>query len=195
MPIRKIALALGTCLALLAPVTVAAVIDFENPGAVDCTVEAISSEGYSFNGAGPRCVFGPGDEGIENANNGSYFLIDARLPMTLTNDAGLPFSLTRIDLGISYYNDVSPNFMILTGLFADGATISRTLTLTDSFQTFALSGFENLSALTFSNLLIPASDGDPGYIAIDNVVLPLPASLPLFALAIGVMAAVRRRYR
>lgn len=206
MSIRRILAALCACLSLMAPSAFAAVIDFETVAQEACTAAPISSKGFTFSGSEPRCVFGPPDEPIENASNGTYFLIDGRAPVLFNNDAGQSFSISSIDLGISFFMDVSPNFVTLTGFFADGGQISETLTLTFDFQTYALAGFKNLSALTISNLRIPANaDGDPGYIAIDNLVLddndgppngavPVPASLPLFALGMGVMAFMRRRF-
>jgi len=197
--------AICVCLAVLAPSAFATVIDFESMTVLDCDAEPVNTKGYTFSSVGPHCTFGPGDL-IENANNGSNFLIEGAHVSTLTNDAGQAFNLLSLDLGISFRNDVSPNVLEVTGLFVGGGSISQTLTLTNFFQTYTLTGFENLTAFTFSGLQVPGSLGELGYIAIDNLNLverdgpangevPVPASLPLFALGLGVLAAARRRHK
>lgn len=191
------------CLAAFAPSAFATVIDFESVSVLSCDAAPVKTKGYTFSSVGPHCTFGPGDT-IVNANNGTNFLIEGAHLSTLSNDAGKPFSVLSLDLGISFRNDVSPNWLEVTGFLVGGGIISQTLTLTTSFQTYSLSGFENLTAFTFSGLQIPGSLGELGYIAIDNLNLqekegpvngevPVPASLPLFALGLGALAAIRHR--
>jgi hypothetical protein len=111
--------------------------------------------------------------------------------------AGGLFSVVSLDLATSLLNVDLPNFLTVSGEFADGSAISTRLQLGDSFQTYFLTGFSDLVSLTINPLEI-----GPGYFAVDNIVLsgdtppvgevPLPATLPLAALGLAALGAVRR---
>ena len=93
--------------------------------------------------------------------------------------------MTSLDAGLSYLTQ-STDRVNLTGLH-DGGSVTRTLDLNQSFQTYSLTGFTNLNSLVVWGLM-----GD-GYLALDNIDVtfgrvaetPIPGALPLFASAVG----------
>jgi hypothetical protein len=181
--------------AAVAPVAPAhaAVIDFEDVGFVPCTDSPIVSGGFTFSGNDFfHCVV-PAGLPTPGANNGSSFLIEGSSYLTVANNAALPFALRALSLGTSFFNETSPNLMTITGARTDGSTITRTVIVSDAFQRFHLSDFNNLVAVTFSGLLLPDPGGSHGYFAIDNlaVQIPLPGTAPLALLGLGMLAAAR----
>lgn len=176
------------------PAAHATVIDFEDVGFVPCTDAPIQTRGYTFTGNDFfHCVV-PAGLPTPNANNGTSFLIEGSAFLSVTNDEGLPFSFTRVDLGTSFFNDVSPNLMVVRGTKVNGSSISQTLVVTDQFSTFRLQGFTGLVELSFSGLLLPDPVGGQGYFALDNLVVqvPLPGTVPLALLGLGTLALSRR---
>lgn len=140
-------------------------------------------------------VFGK-DAGANN--NGSASLVfcstdsgcSAGYELTLTGTT--PFSITSIDAGAFLVGGLAGT-LDLIGNLVGGGTIIQTLNADDSFETFALSGFSNLSSLT---LIGYTTIG----ISIDNLVLeaaaadvPEPGSLALGSLALLGLLASRRK--
>lgn len=173
----------------------AVVVDFEDVGFVACTEAPIVSRGFTFSGNDFFHCVNPAGLPAPGADNGSSFLIEGSSFLTVTNNQDVPFSLGRVDLGVSYFNTTSPNLMTITGVTRYANTITRVLVVSDVFQTFELEGFNNLVSLTFSGLLLPDSSGTSGYFALDNLVvgLPLPGTAPLAVLGLGALALARRR--
>ena len=191
---RLSALMMPTLLLSLAAPAQAVVVDFEDVGFVPCTDAPVSSGGFTFSGSDFFHCVTPAGLPTPGANNGSSFLIEGAFFLTVSNDAGVPFTLRRVDLGTSYFNATSPNLMRVTGVTVNAGTVTQVVEVRDSFGTYALDGFDRLVSLTFSALLLPDPDGGPGYFALDNMVVevPLPGSVPLVLLGLSALALARR---
>jgi len=181
----------------------AAVIDFADVGSVACTLSPITSGGFTFTGNDfYQCVYGPQDD-TQNANNGTSILVEGSSVLEVKDATSAPFSAFSVDLGTSFFADASPNRITVTGLLVGGGQVSQSLTVTDRFQTFALSGFEDLKSLRFGALEVLSTGGITGYYALDNLVVepmvpppsnvPTPPTLALSALALLALAARRRQ--
>jgi hypothetical protein len=164
---------------------------------------AVSTGGMSFKGSSATYFVTSTYNGGDNSNfsyNGSDFLLSYSA-FTLASAAAAPFSVNSFDLA-SWYDSTPISTVTLTGTFVGGGSISKVLTLTGSnlskqtgndFTMFNLTGFNNLSSLTFN--------GNNAYLALDNLVVnaaaattvPEPSSIALFGLALAAGALVRRR--
>ena len=118
------------------------------------------------------------------------------LVITLTPNAGTPFSLISFEAG----NLVAGQFtsgeqIIVTGNLAGGGSVVQTVTLVqDTLTLFTLgAGFTNLTSVEFVGSLAPAGS----HLAMDNLVVTTPE--PSTALLVGggllFLAAQRRRRR
>jgi hypothetical protein len=100
--------------------------------------------------------------------NGTNFLMfnSAYDPLTVSTSDKNAFSLTSLDLGLSYYASFSPATATITGFFTNGGTITQALSLNSLlFKSFSLSGFTDLSSFTITM----TNPGYSGYAALDNV--------------------------
>jgi hypothetical protein len=146
-----------------------------------------SDSGLSFSSIGAEYLI---DNGPGATNGTSYLLVG--FSNTIAAVDGKAFSLSQLDLGLSYYTGTQDT-VLLTGNIAGGGSVSKTLNLTQSFQTFQLTGFDNLNSLVVGQL----SHG--GYLAYDNInytqgaQVPEPASLALLGLGFAGIALSRRR--
>ena len=182
----------------------AAVVDFEDVVQVNCTINPIAAGGYVFTGliGNSHCVVTPEDN-LPHAGNGTSFLVEGNDFMLVTNMLGSVFTALRVDLGTSFETDTPVNRVSVTGVLAGGGTVEQTFTITDQFQTFALDGFVHVVSLVFAGPLDRNPGDGFGYYALDNLVVtvggepptdvPLPATLPLMLLGLGVLAVSRRR--
>lgn len=176
----------------------AAVVNFEDTGG-----SSLAFRGLSFNDQGLTFTIanGPlnfqytidGSQGTpaEGVNNGTNFYI--AFPQTnITATAGGTFSLNQLDLGLSLFTFPTEN-AVLTGFFSTGGSFSTIVLLNKaSFQTFVLSGFNDINRL---NVSLPT-----GYVAIDdihfnegNTNVPEPATTALMGLGFLGFAASRRK--
>ncbi|HZV65688.1 MAG TPA: PEP-CTERM sorting domain-containing protein, partial [Telluria sp.] len=203
--------------ASLAPTAYATVIDFNHlagtnvpgysfnygqytwfgPGA------GFTDNGFSFVGTSDDYLIGTAYSG---ANDGSYLAYNgtdyfmAYNTFTISSATAAPFKVNSLDL--ARWNDYgNVTQATLTGYKVGGGTVTQVVNLNtgsnagkqtgNDFNTFVLSGFDNLSALTISH------DGYD-YLAMDNLVVnattvPEPSSLALFGLAVAGCAFMRRR--
>jgi hypothetical protein len=133
--------------------------------------------------------------------NGTNFLIfdSANDPLTVSTSDKSAFSLSSLDLGLSYYASFSPAIATITGYFANGGTITRDVSLnSSSFKSFSFSGFIDLSSVTVTT----TSPGYTGYAALDNVnfteftaAVPEPSTWAMMMLGfagVGLMTYRRR---
>jgi hypothetical protein len=133
--------------------------------------------------------------------NGTNFLIfdSANDPLTVSTSDKSAFSLSSLDLGLSYYASFSPAIATITGYFANGGTITRDVSLnSSSFKSFSFSGFIDLSSVTVTT----TSPGYTGYAALDNVnfteftaAVPEPSTWAMMILGfagVGLMTYRRR---
>lgn len=133
--------------------------------------------------------------------NGTNFLIfHSADPLTVSTSNENAFSLTSLDLGLSYYASFSPATATITGFFTNGGTITQALSLNSvSFKSFSLSGFTDLSSFTVTM----TSPGYSGYAALDNVnftdftaAVPEPSTWAMMLLGFaGIGFAAYRRKR
>ncbi len=211
MHIKQFLSALCVCLTLLAPAAHAAVIDFEdlNVGTLDepnCIegFDGFISGGFGFIGDFDQCaVVGAQLPGIPDS--GSQFLLEGGNLAIFRLD-GQAFSISSLDLSTSLYTDIIPNQVTLFGQQTNGEQVSVTLTIDDMFRTYDLENFKDLLVLVIGRqeLSLPATG--PGYYNLDNLVveledgevtppqpMPVPATLPLSALALAGLAFMRRR--
>jgi len=132
--------------------------------------------------------------------NGTNFLIfdSANDPLTVSTSDKSAFSLSSLDLGLSYYASFSPAIATITGYFANGGTITKDVSLnSSSFKSFGLSGFIDLSSVTVTT----TSPGYTGYAALDNVnfteftaAVPEPSTWAMMILGfVGIGAMTYRR--
>jgi hypothetical protein len=196
------AIALG-CSHFLASAAVTSPITFEDlavsagPSSV-----AITSAGFIFETSanGLQSIFNTASE-AEGPNNTSKFLA-ATIGTGLTSSFHAAdhhaFNLLQLDIS-GYYNFQGQTLSVtVTGLKTDNTFVSTNLNvLPNSFESFSLTGFQNLQSVTFGTA------GGSQYAAFDNLVTtPAAAVAPVpepetYALMLGGLAAlgwaVRRR--
>jgi hypothetical protein len=138
----------------------------------DQTFSGIQARGGTFSDQGLRfdnffVNTIAGNFSPSGVKNGTNFLIfdSAYDPLTISTSNKNAFSLSSLDLGLSYYASLSPATATITGYFANGGTITEDVSLNSStFKFFSLSGFIDLSSVT-----VTTSPGYTGYAALDNV--------------------------
>jgi hypothetical protein len=121
--------------------------------------------------------------------------------VALTAEGGAAFDLLQLaagDLETGYPTDAQQ--LVVLGNLAGGGTVSQTLDLTDTWATFTLSGFDDVTSVDFSaGLNGIVLQGIPAYpdVGIDNITtgVPEPFSLAVFGTAMLGFAAARARRR
>ncbi|HMI20647.1 MAG TPA: PEPxxWA-CTERM sorting domain-containing protein [Sphingomonas sp.] len=169
----------------------AQVVNFEDNPAQNPN-QTVVSDGYAF--SQDNCCQYSWAHG-QNSDNGTTYLIYSEGPTVMTKIGGGTFDVSNLDAGLSFYADTNGFSLNLTGTRADSSTVTASLTLDFFFQTYTLSGFNNLVSLSFSN--------DPeGYIALDNIngsggtsPAPEPASWALMLGGFGMVGGALRSRR
>lgn len=163
------------------------------------------SSGGGFPFAANGWFIGDPNEGFypDGTVNGTNILMasgDENLPagahVIMSVTGGGVFDLTQLDAASS--NLQMTNSLYIIGSLFGGGTVTTTLDLIGSFQTYVLSGFANLLSVKFHSL--GSGPYNEAGFALDNLdttisAVPLPASLPLLLAGIAGLGVLARRKR
>ena len=170
----------------------AQVVNFEdNP--INTGSDPLVSDGFSFTASSNGGSLYSWIDG-EGSANGTNNLIYSVGPLIMTKVGGGTFSVSSLDAGLSWYVEGEGYTLDLYGTRSDLSLVHATVGLDYAFNTYTLSGFDNLVSLVFSN---PTN----GYIAIDNIdtgangAVPEPASWALMLGGFGLVGGAMRSRR
>lgn len=169
-----------------------------------------TSQGFSLTSTSGGFVFDSPDTGNGSPQvpgNNPFFAgangLAAFSPatITLTDTGGDPFSLLSIDLARHFAFDPAPT-VTFTGTLDGGGTVTQTFSVTTpagtpmTFQTFAFSGFTDVTAVSWVQPV--SSEGLHQFGNIDlseasSTEVPEPSTLSLLLMAVP--AALRRGFR
>jgi hypothetical protein len=189
IPLVLCSLALCTQIATAAPV----ILDFEGV-APDITQTAVGNtyteDGYRLYNPGQSDAAAVVDRLGQNTTGSDYYTWDSPLannPVTLTAVNDSLFSLNSLDIGSK--DGISLATFSIIGHLSNGNTILYQASNVNAFSNVSLSGFNNLSSVTFAFI-----SGDFG--AIDNLAIntvPEPTTVALLGLGLLGFAASRRK--
>lgn len=200
----------------LAQAAQAGVVNFEdrvfgNPDSYQTEANNFTEQGLNFGGLQFYFIPKNNPDVSFPAGYGSTFMETAIEPVVVSLAGGGAFDLLSLDLGLGDYNQSNSDTVAVTGTRANCATdctVSAVLTVTNNFQSFALTGFTDLSSISFgaqqfSNPLaaFPPQQQDTGYLAFDNLTYaatgaaPEPAAWGLMMLGFGVVGSLMRGRR
>jgi hypothetical protein len=140
----------------------------------------------NINDNGTRALFADGNSGNAPAN----------VIMTLVG--GGTFGLSKLDASV-YYTGAPADTLILTGNLFGGGTVTTTLNTSTAWTSYSLTGFQNLTSLTFTAGTSGAFMSAPGF-GIDNLTIgaavPEPSTWAMMIIGfggVGVAASRRKR--
>ena len=154
---------------------------------------------FDFNASGWG-VFGPGSGACCNIDyNGTPAMFadgdrNGNATILMTQVGGGTFDVSALDAAV-YWVGASGS-ILLTGQISGGGTVTQTLSVGTPWTSFSLSGFHNLTSLTFQDTTSGAFLTAPG-MGIDNIntnpAVPEPGSLLLFGSGVMGLAGLLRR--
>ena len=191
---NSIPLRSASALALAAAALAAhAAVDFENlpnpSGVSNAQGDPLVSGGFSFADRSRRGLISIAPDSVLNYT-GSV-AITANVPrdtIDMSPVDGAAFSLASFQVA-NYLHNSGGVPLTITGTQVGGGTVSQSYTtlFTDALQTVSLSGFTDLTSVSFASTNFPQ---------IDNIVVnPTPEPSALAALGLGAAAFVKRRKR
>lgn len=140
----------------------------------------------------------------------STFMETAQEPVVVSLTGGGVFSFLSLSLGLGDFNMGDADAVSVVGTKANcsqDCTVSTTLTVTSVFQTYALTGFNGLSQISFGQQQLAAQlfppGPDSGYLAFDDLsvaagnggAIPEPAAWSLMIVGFAGVGAMIRRGR
>ncbi|RZA32552.1 MAG: PEP-CTERM sorting domain-containing protein [Lysobacteraceae bacterium] len=181
---------------LMSTTALAAVVTFEDQGAFRCEPTAQTSGGMKFTHDFYACFYSPANPADFPTTPSSTTMAVGLSDTRMSRVDGSLFDLQSVELAFGPFNHGgrTADTTLVTGTFANGGTVSTTLTVGFGFDTFTLN-WANLSSVTFGAL-----SGEE-YMAFDNITytdaavgdVPEPASIAL--LGAGLLGLARSRYK
>jgi hypothetical protein len=181
-----------------------------DPGTYQTEANQFDEQGLHFEGM--QFYFIPAGNPVVNFPTGyaSTFMETAQEPVIVSLTGGGAFNFLSLRLGLGDFNMGDADTVAVTGTKANcsqDCTVSTTLTVTNVFQTYALTGFTGLSQISFGQQQLVAQlfppGPDSGYVAFDNLgfstgaggAVPEPASWSLLIAGFAGVGAMIRRGR
>jgi len=191
---KKFVFALAACATFTA--AQATLVDFEDIPSLSTSRFVIQDKGLTFTGINMD-VLGPEWSGYFVKNGTTTLMTNHYFSTTVTATSGDLFSLNQLDIALIFILDQqAQEYASLVGYFSDGSSISTDLLVSaSSYQTFNLTGFENLKSIVVSKREL--GNGSLGFDNFDFDVqaVPEPGSLALLGLGLVGLVLARRRKR
>ena len=162
---RKMFLTVLTMIVQGIPASAAVLVDFEDLPNDESSKSSVDSRGFHFM-ADPAHLFYISASGP----TGKRLITNTGTTLTITQIGGGAFQIDSLDLG---------GTTSVTGFLTGGGSISQTFAFDGNFntmRTFQLMGFVGLSSAVFQQ-------PNGGTILIDNIVVPEPGAVIVFASA------------